>query len=117
LEHGDVVKLLAETGNEPINGINNIMGILAAREAREECGLKVDSKESAIINNKVFVRPDGIPVFLAFVTAKFDGGEVKIEEEAFTESAWVSLEDLHNYDCIEDIPEIAKTAMVLYTSA
>ncbi|HEY4963175.1 MAG TPA: NUDIX domain-containing protein [Candidatus Saccharimonadales bacterium] len=68
LEHGDVESLLAESGKAPIDGIDNIMGKLAMREAKEECGLDVDCDSSNVVSNKLFVRPDGIPVFMAVLT-------------------------------------------------
>jgi 8-oxo-dGTP pyrophosphatase MutT (NUDIX family) len=117
LEHDDVRRLLAETGNEPINGINNIMGILAKREAKEECGLDVDSEKSAVVSNKVFVRPDGVPVYMAIVKAEYAGGDIVLEEDAFTDFAWVSEADLPKYDCIDGVPEEAKAAMASYSKA
>jgi 8-oxo-dGTP pyrophosphatase MutT (NUDIX family) len=116
LEHDDVKRLLTETGNEPINGIDNIMGILAKREAKEECGLTVDSEKSAVVSNKVFVRPDAVPVYMAIVTAEYAGGDIVLEEDAFTDFAWVSDAELSNYDCIDGVPEEARAALVSYDS-
>lgn len=116
MEHDDVKRLLTETGNEPINGIDNIMGILAKREAKEECGLTVDSEKSAVVSNKVFVRPDAVPVYLAIVTAEYAGGDIVLEEDAFTDFAWVSDAELSNYDCIDGVPEEARAALVSYDS-
>jgi 8-oxo-dGTP pyrophosphatase MutT (NUDIX family) len=117
LEHDDLKRLLAETGNEPINGINNIMGILAMREAKEECGLTVDSEKSAVVSNKAFVRPDGVPVYMAIVTAEYAGGDIVLEEDAFTDFAWVSEADLSKYDCIDGASEEARAAMASYPKA
>lgn len=109
LEHADVKKLILEAGTEPINGIENILGKLARREAKEECGLDVN-EESKIIKNKVFVRPDGIPVFMATLVTEYKGGDVEIEEGAIADYAWVGISDLDKYDCIEGIPEEVKLA-------
>lgn len=114
LEHGDVEKLLIESDNEPIHGIENILGKLAEREAKEECGLTVNTDGNAIIKNKVFVRPDGVPVFLTVTTAEYTGGDVVLEEEAFSEYAWVSEEDLPKYELIAGTEKEIATALALY---
>jgi 8-oxo-dGTP pyrophosphatase MutT (NUDIX family) len=103
LEHADVAKLLEETGNEPISGIDNILGLLAEREAKEECGLTVEAKDGTVILNKVFVRHDGIPVFMAVLAAEYRGGAVVLEEGSFTDFAWVTEAELGDYDCIDDM--------------
>lgn len=110
LEHDDVKKLILASGGEPIEGVDNILGKLAQREAKEECGLDV-REESEVIKNKVFVRPDGIPVFMATVVSEYSGGEVIIEEGAIADYAWVALDELANYDCIKGVPEEVRLAL------
>lgn len=117
LEHADVERLLSETGRKPIEGIEDILGILAKREAQEECGLTVNSERADIISNKVFIRPDGIPVFLVIMAAEYTNGEVVLEEDAFSDSAWVTASDISQYDCIDGLIEDAKLALKPYTTS
>jgi ADP-ribose pyrophosphatase YjhB (NUDIX family) len=114
LEHAEVVTLLKAEAKQPIDGIDNILGKLAEREAKEECGLEVDGEKGAIISNKVFVRPDGVPVFLAIMTATYTGREVVLEAGSFSDYAWVGQEEAVNYDCIEGIADDIKTALELH---
>lgn len=82
---------------------------LCRREVREEAGLEIGD-EFAYIDSTVFVRPDGIPVVLIKLGCKYKGGEVKLEEDAFTDYAWVDAEEIKKYDCVINVPEeIAKT--------
>lgn len=111
LEHDEVETLLSKEDKLPIDGIDNILGKLAEREAKEECGLDVDSRKGVIISNKVFVRPDGIPVFLAIMTTVYSGGEVVLESGSFSDYAWVCEADSAKYDCIEGITQDIKTAL------
>ena len=110
LEHEDVKKLIVEAGVEPITGIENILGKLAMREAKEECGLEVD-ESSKIIKNKVFIRPDGIPVFMATLISEYKGGEVIIEGGAIADFAWATIDQLDNYDCIDGVHDEAVLAL------
>jgi 8-oxo-dGTP pyrophosphatase MutT (NUDIX family) len=111
LEHGDVARLLTETGNEPIKGIDNILGKLAQREAKEECGLDVNADTAKILSDKVFIRPDGIPVFMAVLATEYVDGEVELEAGAFSDYAWVGLEDLRNYDFIDGLQQDITAAL------
>lgn len=110
LEHNDVKQLIIETGVEPIDGIDNILGKLAVREAKEECGLEVQ-EDGYVIKNKVFIRPDGVPVFMATLASEYTGGDVIIEDGAITDHAWVNKQQLDNYDCIEGVREEAVLAL------
>jgi 8-oxo-dGTP pyrophosphatase MutT (NUDIX family) len=110
LEHGDVKRLILEVGSEPIEGIDNILGKLAKREAKEECGLDIQ-EESNVLKNKVFVRPDGIPVFMATMVSEYKGGEVLIEAGAIADYAWVSVDKLDDYDTIKGVAEEVKLAL------
>lgn len=112
LEHGELQQLLEQSGKTPIDGIDNILGILAAREAEEECGLIVDVN-AKILQNKVFIRPDNVPVFLAILVTEYRGGTVALEDGAITDHAWVTKEELSNYDCIPGIVEEAEEAFLL----
>lgn len=110
LEQDDVEQLIIDAGVAPIEGIDNILGKLAQREAKEECGLDVQ-ENGRIIKNKVFIRPDGVPVFMVTMVSEYSGGEVVIEDGAIADYAWVNREDLVNYDCIDGIREEAVLAL------
>jgi ADP-ribose pyrophosphatase YjhB (NUDIX family) len=112
LEHQDILEW--SKGGDPkilVEGIENILGQLAGREAKEECGLEVDAMSTRIVANKVFVRPDAVPVFLAILATNYTGGDVKLEDEAFTDSAWVKLENFGDYDTIPGLDAEAKLAL------
>jgi len=113
LEHLDVTRLLEEENKSPIDGIDNILGKLAVRETYEECGLKVDTESGTIIKNKVFIRPDGVPVFMATLVAEYIGGAVVLEDGAFTDYAWVSEDEIDDYDCIDGVAQEAKHALTI----
>ena len=70
LEHAIVAEQLGESGADPIEGIDNILEKLAAKEALEECGLNIVEDNSSIISNKAFVRPDKVPVFMVTLSRK-----------------------------------------------
>jgi len=67
------------------------------------------------INTNVFVRPDGIPVTLIKFAARYKSGDIKLEEGAFTDSAWVNAQEVHDYSCIMGIPEEVAAAIKLFT--
>ncbi len=117
LEHADVANLLVESGNQPIDGIDNILGKLAMREAKEECGLDVSAEDAAVTKNKVFVRPDGVPVFMTILATTYQGGSVVLEEDAFTDYAWVTEPELENYDCIQGVTDEARLAIEKFCKA
>ncbi len=82
---------------------------LLAREAKEEAGIEIE-KELKYINSVAFVRPDEIPVILVKFAVKYKSGEVKFEDGAFTNFAWVDENEVKKYECIKGIPEeVAKT--------
>lgn len=86
---------------------------LLEREAREEAGIEID-RNLQYINSVAFVRPDGIPVVLLKFAARYQGGEVALEEGAFTDYAWVSAEEVAEYECIDGVPEeVAQTIQIL----
>ena len=114
LEHKDVAQLLEATENEPIQGIDNILGKLAMREGMEECGLEVSAEDAKVIKNKVFVRPDGVPVFMTTLATTYEGGEVVLEDEAFSQYVWSTTAQLGDYDCIPGIQDEARTAIDLF---
>jgi 8-oxo-dGTP pyrophosphatase MutT (NUDIX family) len=82
---------------------------LVKREAREEAGIELEDGLK-YINSVAFIRPDGIPVVLVKFAAKYKSGNVVIEQGAFTDHAWVNIEEVKNYPCIDGVDEeVAKT--------
>lgn len=82
---------------------------LLAREVKEEAGITIE-KDLKYINSVAFVRPDGIPVVLIKLAARYLSGDVVIEKGAFTDFAWVNTQEIKDYECIKGIPEeIGKT--------
>lgn len=93
---------------ESLNGVvkdyDSAIPALVAREVKEECGLDVIG-ELHYLMSKVFIRPDGIPVVLIKFASEVRDGDVVLEEDAFTEYAWVNSEEVASYNCIGGVPE------------
>ena len=77
---------------------------LLAREAREEAGIELEN-DFRYINSNTFIRPDGIPVVLIKLAAPYGGGDIVLEQGAFTDFAWVNAEEVKTYSCIDGICE------------
>ena len=82
---------------------------LLAQEIKEETGLEIE-RDLKYINSVAFVRPDEIPVILVKFAAKYKRGDVKPDQNDFSDHAWVNSEEVKNYECIKGIPEeVAQT--------
>lgn len=90
--------------NGDVLDFENALEDLLRRETKEEAGVEIGA-EFVYINSIAFVRPDGIPVMLVKLGAKYNGGEVKPEPGAFTDFAWVNAMEVKKYPCIDGIPE------------
>ena len=90
--------------NGDVIDFENAIEDLLKREVFEEAGIEIEDNLS-YINSVAFVRPDGIPVVLVKLAAKYKSGEIKLEKGAFTDFAWVNEEEVKNYDCIKGIQE------------
>lgn len=88
---------------------------LLVRETKEEAGIDISEDNFVYINSVAFIRPDGIPVILVKFAAKYKGGNIKLEEGAFVDHAWVNAEEVENYDCIQGIQEEVKTAIRFFS--
>lgn len=86
---------------------------LLQREAREECDLEIKGKP-LYVNSVGYIRPDGVPVMMLKFVALYKSGEVEIEDGAITDHAWVSAEEIKNFDCIEGIKEEITYAISLF---
>lgn len=90
--------------NGDVIDFENMIEDLLEREVLEEAGIKIKGPLH-FINDVVFVRPDETPVVLVKFAARYAGGEIKLEEFAFTDSAWVNEEEVKKYDCIGGVHE------------
>lgn len=86
--------------NGEVFDFENAVEKLLAKEVKEEAGVEIDTKNLKYINSVAFVRPDGIPVVLIKFAARYTRGNVKIDENDFSDYIWVNKEEVKNYDCI-----------------
>jgi 8-oxo-dGTP pyrophosphatase MutT (NUDIX family) len=100
--------------NGDVCDFENVLEDLLKRETFEEAGVEVED-DFYYINSVGFIRPDGIPVVLEKFAARYKAGEVKLEDGAFTDYAWVNKEEVKEYDCIVGIKEeIAKVVELFH---
>ncbi len=90
--------------NGDVLDFENTVEDLLVRETKEEAGIDIE-KDLKYINSVAFVRPDEIPVVLVKFAAKYKGGEVRVEDGAFSGHAWVNGAEVKDYECIDGIPE------------
>jgi len=90
--------------NGEVYDFQNAMEKLLARESFEEAGVEIFGNPEYVGSN-AFIRPDETPVVLIKVAMKYKSGEVKLEEDGFTDFAWVNAEEVQKYDCIKGIKE------------
>lgn len=62
---------------------------LLQREVFEEAEIHI-KPQLAYVNSVAFVRPDGIPVVPVKFAAEYKSGNIKLEQDAFTDHAWVN---------------------------
>ena len=96
--------------NGEVLDFENVIEDLLKREVLEESGIEIEN-DLHYINSVAFIRPDGIPVVLVKFAAKYKSGDVKLEEKAFTDFAWVNELEIWDYDCIEGIEEEIEKAI------
>jgi 8-oxo-dGTP pyrophosphatase MutT (NUDIX family) len=72
------------------------------REIKEEVNLEVDKPKYLL--DLTFIRPDGVPVVVLSYYCNYSAGEVILDEDA-VEYAWVSVDELENYDLIDGIAD------------
>lgn len=98
--------------NGDILDFEDAMETLLIRETREEAGIEIEPP-FIYLNSVAFVRPDGIPVVLIKCAGTYKSGEVTLEEQGFTEYAWVNAEEVDAYDAILGIQEEVKKTITL----
>ncbi len=100
--------------NDDVLDYENTIEKLLVREVKEEAGIDIES-ELKYINSVAFIRPDGIPVVLAKFAALYKGGEVVLEEDAFTDYAWVNAQEVKNYPIIKGIDSEISAAIKMFS--
>lgn len=88
---------------------------LLIRETKEEAGIEI-YEDFKYVNSAVFIRPDGIPVVLVKFAAKYKEGEIKLEENSFTDYKWVNAEEIQQYECIDGIKEEVEKTIELFNN-
>ena len=99
--------------NGEVIDFENAVEDLLKREVMEEAGIEIESNIK-YINSVAFIRPDGIPVVLVKFAAKYKSGEIKLEQGAFTDFAWVNELEVWDYDCISGIAEEIEKAVGMF---
>ncbi|MBI5654641.1 NUDIX domain-containing protein [Candidatus Uhrbacteria bacterium] len=85
---------------------------LLKRETREEAGIEICGPY-AYINSVAYIRPDGIPVVMVKLAARYLSGEVKLESGSFSGSIWANADEAISLPCISGIPDEIKKTMEL----
>jgi 8-oxo-dGTP pyrophosphatase MutT (NUDIX family) len=95
--------------NGDILDYENAVEDLLNREVFEEAAITIEP-ELIYLNSVAFIRPDEIPVILVKYAAKYKSGDVKLEEDSFTDFAWVDKKQVKNFPTIDGVKEeVAKT--------
>lgn len=72
------------------------------REIREEVNIEIGKLQ--YLFDLTFIRPDGVPILVLSYYAPFISGDVKYDEDTI-DHAWVTVEELKNYELIDGIAE------------
>lgn len=81
----------------------NVLERTLKREVKEEVGIDINNIE--YVTSLATVHQDGSPSLVISCIADYINGEVKLQEEEMDEYAWVSLEEVKNYDLLDGIYE------------
>jgi len=73
------------------------------KEIKEETNLEI--KNIGYVSNLVFIRPNGYPTIIVSLFADYDKGEIKLAEDELVDHAWVTLEELKDYDLLDTLYE------------
>lgn len=99
--------------NGDVLDFENAVETLLKREAKEEAGIEITGPFH-YINSVAFIRPDGIPVLLVKLAARYKSGDVVLEKGAFTDYVWVNAHEIKNYDCIQGIQQEVEKTIALF---
>lgn len=72
------------------------------REIREE--VRVEIGKPQFLLDPTFIRPDGVPILVLSYYATYEGGDIKYDEDTI-DHAWVTVDELKNYELIDGIAE------------
>ena len=86
---------------------------LLRRETKEEAGIELGNNFK-YLKSMSFMRPDGIPVVMVKLAADYAGGDVALEEDSFTDYAWVNTQEVNKYDCLLGIDEEVAMTIQLF---
>lgn len=114
LEWADLDMTKPTRMNGDIFDYENAVEKLLQRETLEEAGIEIED-DFKYINNVAFIRPDETPVVLMKFAAKYKSGDVKLEEGAFTDFAWVDAHEVEKYDCIQGVADEVKKTIELFS--
>lgn len=112
LEHGDFDLNNPSSTFDGVPAFEDALSGLIEREVKEEAGVSIELP-AKYMHNKVFIRPDGVPVMLIIYAAIYKDGEVKPEPGAFTDYAWVNETEVDDYECIKGVADEVKQAIKL----
>ena len=100
--------------NGDVLDYENAVEELLKREVREEAGLDI-ALPLKYINSVAFIRPDETPVVLVKFAAKCTTSNVTIDAHDFTDYAWVNVEEVKKYDCIQGVHEEVEETIRLFS--
>ncbi len=98
--------------NGDVLDYENAISLLLAREVKEEAGIEI-SPELRYMHSLAYIRPDGVPAVLIKYAAEYTGGDVVLEDGAFTDHAWVNADEVKAYPCIMGIADEVTQAIAL----
>ncbi|MCK9187272.1 MAG: NUDIX domain-containing protein [Candidatus Colwellbacteria bacterium] len=81
----------------------NVLERTLKREVKEEVGL--DIKNIDYVTSLATVHDDGAPSLVISCMADYESGEVKLQEGETDDFAWVTLEEVKDYDLLDGIYE------------
>lgn len=91
--------------DEPTNSANQWYGALEKtlrREVKEEVNVEIE--KPIYLMDLTFIRPDNIPVLVLSYYAKYQSGEVKLDDDAVGYK-WATLAEAKDLDMIEGVWE------------
>ncbi len=86
----------------------NVLERVLRREVREEAGIEIKNIE--YVTSLAALHPDGASSIVISCMADYDRGKVVLQEGETDEYAWITLEEVKNYDLIAGIDGELKMA-------
>ena len=90
----------------------NVFERVLEREVLEETGLKI--KNIGYVSNIAFERSDGFITFVISLYAEHSDGEVKLDNKALVDYAWVNASEIAGFDCIQGIAQEVEETISLF---